>query len=171
MHVIVWFNNIECQCYYAIRWDFWMEFLNVLRPPFCTLTFGLTGSMMMIDEDGVGLEKIQKSLDTSKGLHRNKTRSTGSVGKRLDSKLCLYRELQTWERAGSLLPVGSWEGVKSIHRVTTYHRTVSCPKTSPFYAGKRKDNWPPSRSHMVAFYDMQGEGIYYYTDPPRVPFY
>ena len=37
------------------------------------------------DEDEVGLKKkSQKTLDTSKRLHRNKTRSTGSVDKGLN---------------------------------------------------------------------------------------
>ena len=31
--------------------------LNVLRSPFCTLTFGQTGSMKIIDEDEVGLKE------------------------------------------------------------------------------------------------------------------
>ena len=31
--------------------------LNVLGPPFCTLTLGQTGSMRMIDEDEVGFKE------------------------------------------------------------------------------------------------------------------
>ena len=36
------------------------------------------------DEDEVGLKKSKKTLDTSKRLHRNKTRSAGSVDKGLN---------------------------------------------------------------------------------------
>ena len=35
----------------------------------------------MIDEDEVDLKKSQNTLDTSKRLHQNETRSTGSAGK------------------------------------------------------------------------------------------
>ena len=83
---------------------FWLDLLNVLRPPFCALT---THSWLnWVDEDdwwGWGwLER--------KAIHLNYTRSTGSAGKGLDSQLCHYRELQTRERARSSLPGGSWEG-------------------------------------------------------------
>ena len=67
--------------------------------------------------------------DTSKRLHRNETRSTGSVGKGLDSHLCDYRELQICEQSMSSLPGGSWEGVKTIPRGTTYHGAVGCMET------------------------------------------
>ena len=40
-------------------------------------------------------KKSQKTLDASKRLHQNKTRSTRSAGKGLDSQLCHYWELQT----------------------------------------------------------------------------
>ena len=53
----------------------------------------------------------------------NKTRSTGSVDKGLDS------QLQTQKRAGSSVPEGSWEGVKSLARSTTYHMTVDGRET------------------------------------------
>ena len=41
--------------------------------------------------------KIQKTLDTSKWLHRNKTWGTRSAGKGLDSQLCHYWQLRTQE--------------------------------------------------------------------------
>ena len=49
---------------------------------------------------------------------------------------------------------GSWEGVKSIPRSTAYHRTVGYIETikSPFMTSRVR-------------------GVYYYPDPPRVPFY
>ena len=46
------------------------------------------------------------------------------AGKGIDSQLCHCRELRTREGAGSSLPGGSWEGVKSIPRRTTYHGTA-----------------------------------------------
>ena len=46
-------------------------------------------------------KKSQKTLDTSKRLHKNKTRSTGSAGKGLDSQLCHYWELRTRQSAGA----------------------------------------------------------------------
>ena len=42
------------------------------------------------------------------------------------NQLCHYWELQTQKRAGSSLPGGSWEGVKSISRRTNYYGTVGC---------------------------------------------
>ena len=71
-------------------------------------------------------QKIHKTLDTSKRLHRRKTRSTGGAGKGIGSELCHYWELQTRKRAGSSFAGGSWEGVKSIPRGTAYHVTVGC---------------------------------------------
>ena len=57
--------------------------LNVLRPLFCALTLGYTGSMrMMRSMMRLAWKKSQKTLDTSKRLHRNKNRSTGSVEQR-----------------------------------------------------------------------------------------
>ena len=47
--------------------------------------------------------------------------------------------------------LGSWEGVKSIHRRTAYNVTVGCIEDHLY-------NGPPSRPHQFAFYDMQGEG-------------
>ena len=65
--------------------------------------------------------KSQKTLDTSKRIHQNKTRCTGNVGKGLED---------------------SGMGVKSIPRVTTYHRTFvpQSNDSTPFYAGEEKDN-------------------------------
>ena len=110
----------------------------------------------------------QKTIDTcsSKILHQNETQSTGSVGKGFDSQLSHYQELQTLEWAWSSLPGGSWEEVKSWSRGTTYHRTVGCieiPSSRtllPFMPGTHRIiyNWPPSRPHLVAFYDIWGEG-------------
>ena len=62
-----------------------------------------TGLMRMIDEDEVYLKEQPED-------NRYIT-------------LCHYWELQTRKHSGSSLPGGSWEGVKAIHRHTTYHRT------------------------------------------------
>ena len=43
----------------------------------------------MMDEDEVALKESQKTLDTSKILHRNKTRSTRSVGKGHDPNFAI----------------------------------------------------------------------------------
>ena len=88
-----------------------MDLLNVLRPPSThSLWLGYTGSMRMIDEDEVGLK--EKPEGTSKRLHRNETRSTGSMGKGLDSQRFKYWELHTREWA-----VTSWRvlGGGEIH--------------------------------------------------------
>ena len=73
--------------------------------------------------------KSQTTLDTSKRLHQNNTQSTWSAGKGLDSQLCHYWELQTRKWVGLSHPWGSWEGVKSICRHTTYHGTVGCRRS------------------------------------------
>ena len=88
---------------------------------------------------------------------QNKTRSTGIAGKGLDSQLCHYWELNARKRAGSALPRGSWEGVKSIPRRTTYHGTVDgseTPVQGILFCLRIIYNRSPSRSH----HDMQGEG-------------
>ena len=78
-------------------------------------------------------KKSQNTIDTSNWIHRNKTRSTGSVGKGLGSQLYHDLELHTRKQAGLLLQ-GLMIGLRII-----------C-------------NRPPYRPHQVAFYDMQGEG-------------
>ena len=78
--------------------------------------------MRLFDEDEVGLnEKPEDTYDRSKRSHQNEIRSTGNEGKGLSSQLCHYQELQTCEREGSSLPVGSWEGVKSIVLLVSTH--------------------------------------------------
>ena len=52
-------------------------------------------------------KKSQNTLDTSNRIHRNKTRSTGSVGKGLGSQLSHDWELHTRKQAGSWLVWGS----------------------------------------------------------------
>ena len=47
------------------------------------------------------LERKARSHYTHQRLHRNKTQSTGSVGKILDSQLCHYWELWTRESTGT----------------------------------------------------------------------
>ena len=88
------------QCHHGY---IYLDLFNVLRPPFCTLT------THWVNEDDwweseIGLkEKPEdtRSLDTSKWLHQHKNRSTGSADKGLDSQLCHYWELWTWESAGA----------------------------------------------------------------------
>ena len=46
-------------------------------------------------------KKSQKALDTSKRLHRNKTRSARRAGKGLDAQLHHYWEVRTRESAGA----------------------------------------------------------------------
>ena len=61
---------------------------------------------------------------------------------------------------GKSLTGGSWEGVKSIPRCTTYHETVDGRDTSvqgPLFCLRIIYNIPPSRPHQVDFYEMQGE--------------
>ena len=59
--------------------------------------------MRMIDEDEVGLkEKPEYKIHQTE--YRNKTRSTGSVGKGLGSQLCHDWELHTRKQAGLFLP-------------------------------------------------------------------
>ena len=60
-------------------------------------------------------KKSRKTLDTSKRLHRNETKSTGSVGKGLDSQLCHYQEL-TRECEHSKIPQEVY-----IHNIWEYH--------------------------------------------------
>ena len=54
-------------------------------------------------------KKSQNALDTSNRIHRNKTRSTGSVGKGLGSQLCHDWELHTRKQAGLFLPIVRWK--------------------------------------------------------------
>ena len=88
---------------------------------------------------GFAGQKRQRTLDTSgKGCH---------------SRLCHYWELQTRKWAGSSLRGGSWHGMKSIPRHTTYHGTVGYMETPVLF----EDHFT-SRPHKVVFYDMPGEG-------------
>ena len=132
--LVTWFSRlgnwilgfIRCETLHKV---IYFDVLNVLRPPFCTLT---THSWLnWVDEDEVGWKKSQKTLDTSKRLHQNKTRSTGSGGEELDSQLRHYWELQTRKRAG----------LKSIPSLTWYSSFIwgtfimdhpQCPTKSPF---------------------------------------
>ena len=63
----------------------------------------------------------------------------------------------------------------SIPRGTTYYMTVGCIDTQskdPFMPGRQRIiNGPPSKSHLVAFYDMQGEGRLLLPRSSTVPFY
>ena len=90
-------------------------------------------------------KKRQKTLDTSKRLHQNKTQSTGSAGKGLDSKRCHYWELQTRKWAGSSLPGGSWEVMKSIPNRTTYHGTVGCRRFQSYSCSRP----PPPEDNLL----------------------
>ena len=97
-----WFRGISV---YGERWDIriHLDLLNVLRPPFWILTthswLNWVDEMMM--RMRLAWKKSHKTLDTSKRLHQNKTRSTGSAGKGLHSKHCHYWELRTRESAAS----------------------------------------------------------------------
>ena len=123
---------------------FTTTFLHTHHSPLAKL--GRWGCLMMRRMRLVW-KKSQKTLDTSTRLHRNETRSTENVGKGLDSQLGHYRELQTWERAGSTL-LGGGEIHSQAHRL-------------------RRDCWlywdPSPRTCRV-------RGVYYYPEPPRIPF-
>ena len=55
----------------------------------------------MIDEYAVGLKENPEDTSTSKRLHRNKIRSTGSTGKGLDPNVIMpLLGLRTQESAG-----------------------------------------------------------------------
>ena len=90
--------------------------------------------------------------------------------------LCHYWELQSREWAGMSLPEGPWEmrlppTTGESHDCWLYgDSSLLFP---PFIPGRQGIIYkgPPSRPHLVTLYDMQGEGVYYYPDPPRVPFY
>ena len=87
--------------------SWWCELnlLNVWKPPLCTLTIGKN----WVDEDDWWewgwLERTARRLGTSKRL----------------CQPCHHWKLQTRKWAGLSLHGGSWEGVKSISRRTTYH--------------------------------------------------
>ena len=69
--------------------------------------------MRMIDDDEVGLKEKSEDTRYMKRLHRNKNRSTGSVGK-LRTRfptVCHYWKLKTRKWAESSLPEGPWEGM------------------------------------------------------------
>ena len=105
-----------------------------------------------------------------KRLHQNKTRSTRRAGKGLYSQLCHYWAQQTRKWAGSSLPEGSCEGVKSIPRRTTYHRTVSGSETPVqrlLVCWRIIYNRPPSWPHQVPFCDIQGDGRLIITQIPH----
>ena len=73
--------------------------LNVLRPPFCTLTtLGYTEYMRMIDEDEVGLK--EKPEDTRYIKNITSKQSTGSVGKGLDSNFTIIQTADSGKSAG-----------------------------------------------------------------------
>ena len=126
-----------------------LNLLIVLQPPFCTLTtHAKLGRWVWLMRMRLTWKKSQKTLDTSKWLHRNKTGRTGSAANGLDSQLCHYWELQTRKRARSSLNGGSWEGVKSIPRRTTYHGNVDSRETpvqGPLFCLRLIYNRPLSR--------------------------
>ena len=72
------------------------------------------------------IERKARILDTSNIIHRNKTRSTGSVGKGLGSQLCHDWELHTRKQAGLFLP-----------------RTPDCPVVNSDERGKPVDGLEP----------------------------
>ena len=73
--------------------------------------------MRMIDEDEVGLKEKPEELDTSKILHRNKTRcSTDSVDEGLDSDLCHYRTADTGTVINPWMVLGGGEIHTQVHR-------------------------------------------------------
>ena len=99
--------------------------------------------------------KSQKTLDTSKRLHQNETRSTGSLGKGFDSQPYHYWEQQTREWAGSSLPGGSWEGDESHTQAHPLPRDCwlygdPSPRTPLIYL-RIIYNGPPSRPNQVDF--------------------
>ena len=56
---------------------------------------------------------------------------------------------------------------------TTGLLILSSPQSKDSTSGRQRIiyNGPPSRPHLVAFYDMLCEEGSYYQDPPQVPFY
>ena len=135
------YKGDEPSSFYLICWMFTTTFLHTHHSLLAKLSRWGWVMRMRLD-----WKKSQNTLDTSNRIHQNMTRSTGSVGKELGSQLCHDWELHTRKQAGLLLQ-GLLIGLRIIY------------------------NWPPSRPHQVAFYDMQGEGVYYYPDPQWAPFY
>ena len=72
----------------------------------------------------LAFKKSQNTLDTSKGLHRIKTRSTGSAGKGFDSNFAMIGTADS-ETCRVITP---WRilGGSEIHTQATYNRTVDC---------------------------------------------
>ena len=80
-------------------WIYWMFYDNISA--FCSHThqsllaklgrWGLLMRMMRL-----AWKQSQKTLDTAKRLHRNKTRITGSAGKGFDSQLCQVQVRHAW---------------------------------------------------------------------------
>ena len=90
-------------------------------------------------------KKSQNKLDTSNRIHRNKTRSTGRVGKGLGSQLCHDWNCILSNRRGCYSK-DSWLGWGSF---ITDH-----------YLGPTKSSFTTCRVR----------GVYYYPDPPWGPF-
>ena len=91
---------------------------------------------LMPTMDKLAFKKGPLLLGTAelKRLHQNKTRNSGSAGKGLDSQLCHYWELQTRKWAKSSLPGGSWEGVKSIPRLSSHTSGLVCTRSQSKYS-------------------------------------
>ena len=112
-------------------WIYWMFFMTTFLHIHHSLLAKL-GRWGWLMRTRLAWKKSQKTLDTSQILHWNKTRNTKSVGKGLNHGIqgtameptVICAPLQTWYRTMSSLPEGSWDGVKSIPRCTSYHVPV-----------------------------------------------
>ena len=87
--------------------------------------------MRMIDEDELAWKKSQKTLDTSKRVHQNKTRNTGSAGKGIWSQLMPLLWLRTWKSASASTLRAPGGGVKCPGQVvpTTGSQILVPPQT------------------------------------------
>ena len=94
-------------------WFHWMFYDHLSAHPLLA-KLGQWGWLRM----RLSWKKSQKTLDTSKWLHRNNNWSTGSVGKGTWSQLCHYWDCGLGKSAGTLSLKTSSGGVKCPGQVT-----------------------------------------------------
>ena len=75
-------------------------------------------------------KKSQKKLDKSKILHRNKTQSTGSAGKRLDPNFAIIGDCRLRESAGASRLQAPGGEVKNPGQVAPTTRHRECGQTT-----------------------------------------
>ena len=93
-HIFIWKPNKS-----PVRW-IWIGFIQCFTTTFLHILakLGRWGWLMRMR---LVWKKSQKTLDTSKRLHRNKTRRTGSVGKGLDPNFAIIGNCRLGESAGA----------------------------------------------------------------------